>query len=88
MIIEIKDLPPGRKVKQISVDVTFEEDGVKVSQQEITSTDNSRPHTEPVITDNPVEPEIEKHQDTKSPVKDFESREAKDVPDEMLNMEF
>lgn len=88
MIIEIKDLPPGRKVKQISVDVIFEEDGVKVSQQEITSTDNSRPHTEPVITGSPVEPDIEKHQDIKPPAQDIKTREAKDVPDEMLNMEF
>lgn len=30
MIIEIKNLPQGRKVKHINVDITFEEDGVSV----------------------------------------------------------
>jgi hypothetical protein len=88
MIIEIKDLPPGRKVKQISVDVIFEEDGVKVSQQNITSTDKLCKPNDPFIHESPGEPQIEKHQDIKPPEQDFEQREAKDVPDEMLNMEF
>lgn len=88
MIIEIKDLPPGRKIKQISVDVIFEEDGVKVSQQKITPTDNSCQQNDPVEPVEPVEPEIEKHQDIKPPAQDIKTREAKDVPDEMLNMEF
>lgn len=77
MIIEIKDLPHGRKVKQIRVDVTFEEDGVKVSEQYV-----------PGDSRDPVKSEIEKDQDIKQSTQDFETREAKDVPEEMLNMEF
>jgi len=88
MIIEIKDLPPGRKVKQISVDVIFEEDGVKVSQQNITSTGNLSGSNDSLIQESPGETKIEKHQDINPPAQDFDHREAKDVPDEMLNMEF
>ena len=36
MIIEIKNLPSGRKVKHINVDITFEEDNVSV----VAKTDN------------------------------------------------
>lgn len=48
MIIEIKDLPEGRKVKHINVDITFEEDGVVVK----TDKTDKKPYS-PTVTITP-----------------------------------
>lgn len=93
MIIEIKDLPHGRKVKHINVDITFEEDGGVVV--------NASSDTQPSIStrnfpESPIDPKDPiDHQETQSespsdierPVIS-EDRPKKEVPSEMLDLEF
>ena len=85
MIIEIKDLPEGRKVSRILVDVTFEDSGEsQVSSTEFVNetstnpkasnkTDHKAPETPVAI----VNPEI-KRDPAMNP----------GIPTEMLDMEF
>lgn len=96
MIIEIKDLPEGRKVSRISVDITFEDsdDSSKVDCYDpIKQTDSvtkSNPGVVSVIepnesisTDNT---DNDAPQDTQ--IKDnFEDRKPKEIPTEMLDLE-
>ena len=75
MIIEIKDLPEGRKVKHINVDIKFEEDGsvvVKSKTEPSVEVEES-----PVVFDTAPVP----------PVTNIE-RERKEVPPEMQDLEF
>lgn len=95
MIIEIKDLPEGRKVKHINVDISFEEDGnVKVQTNnnidfyEMPTTVNYSTASE---KDENIEEKVESTESTESvkiekPV--IKERKAnKDIPPEMTDME-
>jgi hypothetical protein len=84
MIIEIKDLPHGRKVKHINVDITFEEDGEVQVQTKVEDIKISKPTKiapAPVAESNDTDAVIER------PVIP-EEREKKEVPQEMTDMEF
>lgn len=72
MIIEIKDLPSGRKVKHISVDITFEEDGSPVVK-----TSTAEEPKEEIKFENVEPPKVQDSQ-----------REQKEIPPEMSDMEF
>jgi hypothetical protein len=76
MIIEIKDLPQGRKVKHINVDITFEEDGVVVKTK-----------TEPTDSGSVDLPKFDMSENT-IPVSEPIEREHKEIPPEMTDMEF
>lgn len=86
MIIEIKGLPSGRQVKHINVDITFE-DGNPVIKTNVTeknlvnSSDENNQHafpdTDSIHENKPIEmPTIP------------ETRDKKEVPPEMTDMEF
>lgn len=83
MIIEIKDLPSGRKVSRILVDITFEESSELV-EQEIFSSDIT---TKSLIKPSESAPNNGKP-DSKPPPNVPKPREPIEIPDEMLNMEF
>lgn len=85
MIIEIKDLPEGRKVSRILVDVTFEDSGepqvvsqgflneTGINTKANTKNDQGAPETPVTI----VNPEIKRDPSTNP-----------SIPTEMLDMEF
>ena len=83
MIIEIKDLPSGRKVSRILVDITFE-DSSELVEQEILSSDTTMKSSIklPESAPNNGKP------DSKPPPNVPKPREPIEIPDEMLNMEF
>lgn len=72
MIIEIKNLPEGRKVKHINVDITFEEDGAVVK----TVTEEKSP-----------QPNV-KFDNVPTPPQTVVEREHKEIPPEMQDLEF
>lgn len=78
MIIEIKDLPSGRKVSRILVDITFE-DSSELVEQEIFSSD--------VTMKSPIKTSESAPEKGSGTVSEG-SRTPVDIPDEMLNMEF
>jgi hypothetical protein len=99
MIIEIKDLPTDRKVKHITFDITFEEDGTHVVK--------TIPHVPvPSPVYGPIVPQVDPMQppwtvtcDTTANVpltnltapttpEGTNARAPKDIPPEMTNMEF
>lgn len=85
MIIEIKDLPEGRKVSRILVDVTFDDAGESQSvSQSFLNESSIGPKTDPKVPEesvqapaSPVSPEIKRDPATNP-----------SIPTEMLNMEF
>lgn len=85
MIIEIKDLPSGRKVSRILVDITFED-----------SSDHSEDglYSNPIVTSSTIPAQESALGDVSEPVLSTistdrtSSREPVEIPDEMLNMEF
>ena len=87
MIIEIKDLPEGRKVQRILVDIVFEDSGTPEESQTLnvsnpgnTIKKENKDRTEPLVHTEPV---LETTKDT-----DFENRPERAIPQEMLNIEF
>lgn len=86
MIIEIKNLPQDRKIKHITFDITFEEDGSTA----IKTTPVFMPDR--VVT--PVYGPIVQPVDPFQPpwnvtcTADSAQREHKDIPPEMTNVEF
>lgn len=96
MIIEIKDLPEGRKVSRISVDITFEDSGEpsKVDCFEPTKQADreTKSHSGVVSVSKPNEHIIIDNADNNAPhdtqIKDnFEDRKPKEIPSEMLDLE-
>lgn len=91
MIIEIKDLPEGRKVKRILVDISFEDNGISppgdTLREESRKSVSSNEHFENIenveipVTDNTLEVQ-------KVKIPSIETREKAPVPAEMLNIEF
>lgn len=75
MIIEIKDLPSDRKVKHITFDITFEEDGTPIVKQLPAQQIIQHVHSAPAPTT------------VTTPIGQTE-RAHKDIPPEMTNMEF
>ena len=96
MIIEIKDLPTDRKVKHITFDITFEEDGTHIVK--------TIPVPSPVY--GPIVPQVDPLQPPWIVTSDVSSnanatnltavttpegpnaRAPKDIPPEMMNQEF
>lgn len=76
MIIEIKSLPTGQKIKKIFVDILFDSDGNETVEVQVNN--QVKEHTKPqeIINNNPVQ------------TKDNELREPKPIPQEMLDIEF
>ena len=88
MIIEIKNLPTDRKVKHITFDISFEDDGTPVVK-------TSTPTVETTTKPTPASPSVQaapqpqqNNQPTPTPVVDNTNREHKEVPPEMTDMEF
>ena len=79
MIIEIKGLPTGQKIKHINVDITFDDDGTATVR------------TDPVFKP-PVSIEQGNTQDLPAipvpPTNNIDDRPKKDIPSEMTDMEF
>ena len=85
MIIEIKDLPEGRKVSRILVDVTFEDtgdSGPTTSQSVSTSFLNESNSNIKSPVESPVESPVVKRDPT------LEPKVNPGIPAEMLDMEF
>lgn len=90
MIIEIKDLPQDRKVKHITFDITFEEDGSPIVK--------STPTVPYIVPAMPQSPYVVTSDTTANvPVTNLtapttpegpNARAPKDIPPEMTNMEF
>lgn len=83
MIIEIKDLPSDRKVKHITFDITFEDDGTPI----IKST--------PVVPQTIVQPHVNPTSNLNFPStpegpnpRAIVERPHRDIPPEMTNAEF
>lgn len=96
MIIEIKDLPEGRKVSRISVDIAFEDsvdsdDSSKISSYESTKKIDRVTESNPGVV-SVIEPNEHMSIDNSAPydtqIKDnFEDRKPKEIPSEMLDLE-
>lgn len=82
MIIEIKDLPSDRKVKHITFDITFEEDGTPIVK--------TMPIVpQPIVQPSPVTSNLNFPSTPEGPnPRGIESRPQKDIPPEMTNVEF
>lgn len=89
MIIEIKGLPEGQKIKHINVDVTFDDSGEVVVK---TVMDPNVKKIEKLDLPPMPKPEpprnMRRDHKEERPVIDIEKREVKDVPNEMKDMEF
>jgi hypothetical protein len=82
MIIEIKDLPSDRKVKHITFDITFEEDGTPIVK---TMPIVPHQHVQTIpVTSNLNFPSTPEGPNPRS----IETRPQKDIPPEMTNVEF
>lgn len=79
MIIEIKNLPEGRKVKHINFDISFEEDGSAVVRTN--SVQSYIHHSENNTINDEVAPKVDVP-------KIHLQREHKEVPPEMKDLEF
>ncbi len=92
MIIEIKDFPSDRKIKHITFDITFEEDGTPIVKTiPIPQVPVPFPVYGPVTTPvNPMDPPWTVTCDTTAnvPLTSNAVREHKDIPPEMQNLEF
>lgn len=98
MIIEIKDLPPGRKVNRILVDITFEEsgqDGLEPATEPSSNVSNQQSKSVPDLGDNNTKVTAEAPQSIapepeipyiSKPSMDVD-REPRSIPPEMLDME-
>lgn len=98
MIIEIKDLPPGRKVNRILVDITFEEsgqDGLEPAIEPSFKVSNRQSESVPDLSDNNTKVTVEAPQSIATgteipyiskPSMDVD-REPRNIPPEMLDME-
>lgn len=76
MIIEIKGLPTGQKIKKILVDISFDSDGNETVEVQVNNQVKEQTKSQEVINNNPVQ------------TKDNESREPPPIPQEMLDIEF
>ena len=76
MIIEIKGLSTGQKIKKILVDISFDYDGNETVEVQVNNQIKEQTKPQEVINNNPVQ------------TKDNESREPKPIPQEMLDIEF
>jgi len=93
MIIEIKDLPPGRNVKRINVDVTFEdvtfEDGepIPVSKSDSSTVNVKEVEAPPLryisTSDDTIMPDVPT---PAGPIYN-DDRPKKEIPQEMLDLE-
>lgn len=81
MIIEIRDLPEGRRVQRISLDITFENG----SNETIGVTEDTTFHEEIVVSSVKAETPTPKVNDASETE---QNREHKEIPPEMLNQEF
>ncbi len=100
MIIEIKDLPQDRKIKHITFDITFEEDGTQIVKSiPIPHVPVPSPVYGPITTPvNPVPPwTVTCDASANVPVTNLtaattpegpNARAPKDIPPEMMNQEF
>ncbi len=88
MIVEIKDMPSGRKIKNISIDISFDDDTISIGQV---------PKPVQTYTPSPVySAEVQtstqdiSSQTTVTPAADtmVPPREKKDIPQEMKDIEF
>jgi len=93
MKIEITDLPQGRKVKNIKVDISFEEDGTGTSK--VTSTtfplnEDKHPAMTGSVTHEtkPREPILKDSPEPIIAYPDIDKRAAVEVPEEMKDLEF
>lgn len=101
MIIEIKDIPQGKKIKHLSVDIdftdsestsvnSFEDDfePIKTVQKKVSKTSKVSQVSQFI---NPVNPVSESKQESKKdllPDVNISDREEKEIPQEMTNAEF
>lgn len=82
MIIEIRDLPEGRRVQRISLDITFE-NGSNETITKIETPDFS--FDGDVDKSNTTKPKVSEVVNESEPEQD---RAPKEIPSEMLNQEF
>lgn len=85
MLIEIKDLPPGQKIKKISVDITFEDSGEIHCEQTVDTRDSAPVSDKQFIPEPPSPPNPPESRIIKE---DGKVREHKEIPPEMKDMEF
>lgn len=92
MIIEIKDLPTDRKVKHITFDITFEEDGTPIVKG---TPIFPHQHVQPYVSTTGVNETIPVTSNLNYPTtpegpnpRSIETRPQKDIPPEMTNVEF
>ena len=84
MIIEIKGLPEGQKIKHINVDISFDDSG---DIQDINTKADIGSYKQPEnIPTEPVMPQNESFKEYE--VQSIEKREKKEIPDEMRDIEF
>lgn len=94
MIIEIKDIPQGKKIKHLSVDIDFtDSDSTSVNEYEPTiKTVQEKTPKVPQVSQfmNPVktEPKQEIQKNDLLPEVNISNREEKAIPEEMANAEF
>lgn len=97
MIIEVKDIPQGKKIKHLSVDIDFtdSEGSENTSVNEYKPTIKTVQEKAPKVSQvsqfmNPVktEPKQETQKNDLLPEVNISNREEKAIPEEMTNAEF
>ena len=85
MIIEIKNLPNGQKIKHVHIDIDFDDNG-NVSEERVSVNNDIQQSNE--FKKNEQFTNLEPHIHESKEIQHEEARERMDIPPEMLDGEF
>ena len=89
MIIEIKGLPDGHKIKHINVDITFADGSYVVKTHAEQRHDVKVEHVGHAVQGQQDQHNDDDHREViAAPSKDIDTRPKKEIPPEMTDMEF
>ena len=89
MIIEIKGLPDGHKIKHINVDITFADGSCVVKTHAEQRHDVKVEHVGHTVRDQQDQHNDDDHREViAAPSNDIDTRPKKETPPEMTDMEF
>lgn len=85
MIIEIKNLPNGQKIKHVHIDIDFDDNG-NVSEERVSVNNSVQKTDDDMKNEQPIG--LEQHVHESKEIQREEPREKMDIPPEMLDGEF
>lgn len=92
MIFEIKDIPQGKKIKHLSVDIDFtdssENDFVNEYEPSVKTVQEKVSQVSQFMNSEVSEPKQETQKNDLLPEVNISNREEKAIPEEMTNAEF